>query len=72
MPEKWTGALIGEMHNNKITYEDLAKEMGVSTAYISMLLNGARKPKEIRQRMEAAYAAVIRRRKDEKEEKAQR
>ena len=28
MPEKWTGRLIGKMHNKQITYEQLANEMG--------------------------------------------
>ena len=35
MPEKWTGRLIGRMHNERITYEQLANEMGVNKAYIS-------------------------------------
>ena len=25
MPEAWTGRLIGKMHNNDISYEDVAK-----------------------------------------------
>ena len=29
MPEKWTGRLVGRMHNEHITYDDLAKELGV-------------------------------------------
>lgn len=28
MPEKWTGELIGRMHNNKITYDKLEKQLG--------------------------------------------
>lgn len=46
MPEKWTGRLIGRMHNERITYEQLANEMGVNKAYISMILNGKRKGKK--------------------------
>ena len=53
MPEKWTGRLIGRMHNERITYEQLANEMGVNKAYISMILNGKRKPPNIQKRMEA-------------------
>ena len=30
MPEKWTGRLIGEMHNHNVTYEELAAELGVA------------------------------------------
>ena len=60
MPEKWTGRLIGEMHNHNVTYEELAAEPGVTKPYISMILNGARKPAGIRKRMEDAFKEVVR------------
>ena len=60
MPEKWTGRLIGEMHNHNVTYEELATELGVTKPYISMILNGARKPNGIRKRMEDAFKSVVR------------
>lgn len=63
MPEKWTGRLIGQMHNEKITYDDLAKELGVTKSYISMILNGTRKPEGARERMESAVAAIVQRKK---------
>ncbi len=63
MPEKWTGQLIGRMHNERITYEQLANEMGVNKAYISMILNGKRNPSNIQKRMEDALDSVIDRRK---------
>lgn len=63
MPEKWTGRLIGQMHNEKVTYDDLAKELGVTKSYISMILNGARKPEGARERMESAVAAIVQRKK---------
>ena len=62
MPEKWTGHLIGEMHNQRVTYDDLASELGVTKAYISMILSGRRKPEGIEERMKAALAAIIARR----------
>lgn len=65
MPEKWTGRLVGKMHNERITYEELAKEMGVKKPYVSMLLNGRRKPDGIQKRMEDAVDAIIRRRASE-------
>lgn len=61
MPEKWTGRLIGEMHNNCITYEQLANEIGVNKAYISMILNGRRKPSGIQERLEGAVKRIIER-----------
>lgn len=65
MVEKWTGRLVGRMHNERVTYDELAEEMGVGKSYVSMILNGARKPDGIRERMEAAFNAVIEKRKEE-------
>lgn len=65
MPEKWTGELIGKMHNERVTYDEVAAEMGVGKAYISMILNGQRKPADGRERLEAAVDAVIAKRKEE-------
>lgn len=59
MPEKWTGDLIGKMHNNRVTYDDVAAELGVTKCYVSMILNGRRKPPNIQQRMEEALNAII-------------
>lgn len=61
MPETWTGNLIGKMHNKGITYDDLAAELGVTKSYVSMILNGKRKPPEIRRRMETAVSNIIQR-----------
>nr|DAQ68012.1 MAG TPA: Regulatory protein [Bacteriophage sp.] len=69
MPEKWTGRLIGRMHNERITYEQLANEMGVNKAYISMILNGKRKPPNIQKRMEAALEAIIKREREKQSQK---
>ena len=65
MPEKWTGRLVGRLHNEQITYEELANEMGCTKAYISMILNGVRKPDGIQKRMEDAVSAIIGKRKKE-------
>lgn len=62
MLQAWTGRAIGKMHNNRITYSDVAAELGVSVAYVSMILNGARSPKDGRERIESAVAAIIARR----------
>lgn len=64
MRDKWTGTLIGRMHNEKITYQDLAEEMNVTKAYISMVLNGSRKPKGIEKRLKEAFNSVVEKRKD--------
>ena len=59
LPEKWTGRLIGRMHNERVTYDELGAEMGVGKAYVCMLLNGTRKPDGIKARMESAFESVL-------------
>lgn len=63
MPEKWTGKLVGKMHIERVTCDDLATELGVTRPYISMILNGHRKPDGIQDRMEAAFESVVSKRK---------
>ena len=59
MPETWTGHLIGEMHNSRVTLDELAQEVGWGKPYISMILNGHRSPTNGREKLEAALAAII-------------
>ena len=68
MPEKWTGTLIVIMHNEKITYDDVAEKLGVSKAYVSMILNGSRKPNNIRKRFEETIKLIIAERKCKEKE----
>lgn len=63
MVQKWTGRLVGKMHNERIKAEDIASELGVSTAYVSMILNGKRNPPNAKERFEAAVNAIIEKRK---------
>lgn len=63
MPDAWTGNLVGKMHNKRVTYDDLADELGVTKSYISMVMNGKRKPKGCRERFEKAVNDIIARRK---------
>ncbi len=41
MPEKWTGDLVGKMHVNHVTLAELGKELGITKAYVGMILNGS-------------------------------
>lgn len=59
MTEKWTGNLVGKMHNERVTYQDIADEMNVTKSYVSMILNGSRNPKGIKKRMEDAFDSVV-------------
>lgn len=62
MKPEWTGRMIGRMHVNGVTYDDLAAEIGVGKAYISMILNGARNPDGMREKLETALEDIIARR----------
>ena len=66
MPEKWTGRLIGRMHNEGVTYDELGAALGIGKGYISMILNGRRKPEGIRERMENALDQIIQERNSSK------
>lgn len=59
MLEKWTGELIGEMHNHGIKQRELAEEMGITNAYAGMILRGERKPPNIQVRMQEALQNLI-------------
>lgn len=67
MPEAWTGELIGKMHNAGITRTELADELGYKKPYITMILNGKRKPPEARAKLEAAFEAVKQRKAEAKQ-----
>lgn len=65
MPEKWTGVLVGKMHNAGVSYTEIAEQMGVTKEYVSMILNGKRKPPRAKERLNGAFSAVLERRKAE-------
>lgn len=62
MPDAWTGDLVGRMHNAEVTLNDLAKEIGWSTGYISMILNGSRRPVGAMEKLNAAFYTITARR----------
>lgn len=59
MPKEWTGNLVGLMHNNKISFAELAEELGVTNRYVSMVLNGHREPPGADKRFQAAVNRII-------------
>lgn len=59
MPKKWTGDLVGLMHNHKISFQALADKLGVTNRYVSMVLNGHRTPAGAEDRFRNAVAEII-------------
>lgn len=39
MPAKWSGELVGEIHNAGLTIKEVAEEAGMNPKYISTVLN---------------------------------
>ena len=50
------------MHNERIRLEDVATELGVTASYVSMVLNGRRKPPGAKERFEGAVSAIVEKR----------
>ena len=49
------------MHNNQITVDDVAKHLGFSRSYCSLILNN---PPGIREKMETAVSEIIKEKED--------
>lgn len=59
MPKKWTGDLVGLMHTHRISFAMLAKKLGVTNRYVSMVVNGHREPAGAEERFTAAVHELI-------------
>lgn len=59
MKPEWTGNLIGHMHNSHVTAAELATQLGVTKAYVSMVLNGVRTPSDAQEKFQKAYEAIL-------------
>lgn len=58
-PPKWTGDLIGRMHNAGVDRTEIAANMGVTKSYITAILNGRKTPPNAKERLNAAFAEVV-------------
>lgn len=61
--ERWIADIVGTMHINKISNKDIAKEMGVTPEYISMLLNGKKSTKTAKEDLTSAIDSILAKRK---------
>ena len=59
--KKWTGNLVGLLHDNKISKTQLAEELGVTREYVSMVLNGHREPEGAEGKFTDALTRIIER-----------
>ncbi len=59
MKPKWTGEVVKRMHIHGITQRQLAKELGVTPAYVCMILGGAADTPETKKKVLAALDGLI-------------
>lgn len=59
MPAQWTGRIVGELHNNRITMKELAKEVGWHDKYLSQVVNSENPPKGAEQKLTEAMNRLI-------------
>ena len=62
MPAQWTGRIVGELHNNKLTLKELAKEVGWNDKYLSQVINSENPPKGAEQKLTEAMNRLIEKR----------
>ncbi len=67
MPAKWTADVVSEMHLHRIERKVLAKQLGMTPEYISMVLNGHREPPNAEERFRSAVQTIIENRKTDSE-----
>lgn len=70
MPEMWTGQILAQLHVNGITQRQLAEEMGLTEQYVSMLLHSVKSAASAEERMNAAIATILAKRREEGAEDA--
>ena len=59
MPAQWTADLIGGMHLARVSKKQLAKHLGVTPEYVSMVLNGHREPDGAAERFKDALDQIV-------------
>lgn len=59
MPEEWTGEVIGSMHNNRVSFQQLADKLGWHVKYLSAVLNSKRKPNDAEEKVRSALTELI-------------
>lgn len=59
MLDKWTGTAVGKMHVYGISQSDLAERLGVTSGYVSALLNQRERPKDAKKKINDAIAQIL-------------
>ena len=65
MPEEWMAEIVTKMYFNRISAKEIAEEAGVTSAYVSMILHGARSPKGGREMLTEAIDRILKRKEEQ-------
>ena len=55
---EWIGEAVGLMHLNKIKAKEVAEQMGVTSVYLSMIMNGKKKVKDDERMKSRVFEAI--------------
>ena len=55
---EWIGEAVGLMHINKIKAKEVAEEMGVTSVYLSMIMNGKKKGRDENRMKSRVFDAI--------------
>lgn len=69
--ELWTGVIVGRMHIEEISLDELAEAAQMSKSYVSLILNGKRHPVDACGRMTRALNQIIERREQDLKREAE-
>ena len=66
-PARWTGVLVGEIHNAGLTIKQVAAEAGMNPKYVSQVLNSEEESKRAEEKLRTALNRLIERNRKSKE-----
>ena len=55
---EWIGEAVGLMHINKIKAKEVTEEMGVTSVYLSMIMNGKKKVRDENRKKSRVFDAI--------------
>lgn len=55
---EWIGEAVGLMHINKIKAKEVAEEMGVTSVYLSMIMNGKKRVRDENRMKSRVFDAI--------------
>lgn len=59
MPARWTGELVGEIHNAGFTIKQVAAEAGLNPKYVSQVLNSEDESPKAEEKLRSALRRLI-------------